>query len=495
MPGGLSRPSDQESQSFRNVYVEDICFIEDDDNSAKNNAPINISHNLKSQSAGNELLSTTDKNNRSDKHNLDMSNKNDTIEKQRSRFIDLENRFKSTDSGPYLIFVEHIDLNIGRLHPMRLGEKLINLSEYDRYISEISNVGRNRIKIEVNSAEIANKLVNEPFFKNNDLVAYIPSYLTEKKGIIRFVDTSYSESTLLKIIKSDVPVKKVQRMYKTITKEDIQERVARQMIIVTFSGIHIPQFIYINKVRCEVNVYIQPVMQCYQCLRYGHSARQCKGKKRCRTCGTFNENDCTDCAKFCVFCKEDNHNSTHKDCPEYKKQKRTKEAMAHLNISFKEAEKVIDNPAYTSIVQKNRYAPLLNSNVDFPPLNSSRSGNASHNSANLNKHTDPISDSRDTAINPNKKRKKSPDRTPHFTPISREFKTSFCAGPVVNIGTKDPSTEITALKNKFSLQLKELVKYIVDSLQSTIQSSSTSQIADNLNFDGILNSFVNSFFT
>lgn len=495
MPGGRPGSRSQElsqSTSNVNVHVEDVYFVEDDSFAIHREINNVSNNNLKSQVALSNSLSLTNKN-MPDKN--DMSEKSNPSEKQRSRFLDLSNRFKNTDSGPYLIFVEHITLNIGRLHPMKLGEKLINLSEYDKHILEISNVGRNRIKIEVKSADIANKLVVEPFFKDNDLVAYIPSYLTEKKGIVRFVDTSYSEETLFNIIKSDIPIKKVQRMHKIVNNDGTQERVARQMIIVTFSGIHIPQFIYINKVRCEVNVYIQPVMQCYQCLRYGHSARQCKGKKRCRKCGSYNENECLDCSNFCVFCNEDSHNSTYKDCPEYRKQKRTKEAMARLNVSFKEAQKLIDNPAYTSIVQRNRYAPLIDSNVEFPPLKSSGARNISQNTSNVIKRTGLVPSQHNPIINPNKKRKKSLDSTPHFPPISREYKTSFCAGPVINCGNKDTSVDVDSLKNKLALELKELVKYIVNDLQISTPSTSSSQVVDSFNLEDILDNMVNKLFS
>lgn len=46
---------------------------------------------------------------------------------------------------------------------MKLGEKLLALANYENNISEITSVGKNRIKIEVNSSNYANKLVEEPF--------------------------------------------------------------------------------------------------------------------------------------------------------------------------------------------------------------------------------------------------------------------------------------------------------------------------------------------
>uniref|UniRef100_A0A6P7GLE8 Uncharacterized protein LOC114340238 isoform X1 n=2 Tax=Diabrotica virgifera virgifera TaxID=50390 RepID=A0A6P7GLE8_DIAVI len=195
-------------------------------------------------------------------------------------------------------------------------------------------------------------------------------------------------------------------MFRKVIKDGVIEKIPRQMIIVTFAGNKIPQFIYINKVRCPVDTYVHPVMQCYNCLRYGHSASQCKGKKKCRNCGKENDNECTQCDNFCIFCNSNSHNSTNRDCSEYKKQKRTKEAMAHLNISFKEAEKVIDNPAYTSIVQKNRFAPLLSSTTEFPSL-VSRPNAYSNISQSSSKHLTSIANISNIAASTRKKKTKN----------------------------------------------------------------------------------------
>lgn len=64
--------------------------------------------------------------------------------------------------------------------------------------------------------------------------------------------------------------------------------------------------------------------------------------KKCTAEATVN---CYDCMTWCVFCKNNNHQSVDKKCTEFSKQKKIKEAMTYLNVSFKEAELVVDNPA------------------------------------------------------------------------------------------------------------------------------------------------------
>lgn len=468
------------------THIEDVIFVESESNMETNaiHLPNNEDLNLSNNDDSVNLASMSEQKNPPEKSHINYPDKNISIDNNRTRLIDTNNKFKNNDAGPYLIFVEHKSLNIGRLHPMKLGEKLMQLSEYDKYITEISSVGKNRIKIEVNSGNIANKLVVEPFFNNNDLIAYIPNYLTEKKGIVRFVDTTYTEDVLLKIIKSDVPIKRVQRMTRMVTKDDKQERIPRQMVIITFADINIPQFIYINKVRCAVEIYIQPVMQCYNCLRFGHTNSQCKGKKKCKKCGSMNESECLECNTFCIFCKNNNHSSTFKDCPEFKKQKRTKEAMAQLNVSFKEAEKLVDNPAYTSLVKNNRYAPLISSDIEFPPLNipqARRSVNTTPKPVRANITIEPT--------NPPKKRK-THDNTPHFPPIQREYKESFCAGPVISSITNAP-IDVESIKNKLTVNIMELINDIFNN----VASSSSNVLLDQFDIEKSLQFIVNNLFT
>ncbi|CAG9836320.1 unnamed protein product [Diabrotica balteata] len=64
----------------------------------------------------------------------------------------------------------------GRLHPMKLGEKLLSLSNYDKNIIEIVSVGKNRIKIQVDSGAVANNLFNE---------------ITEKTTVLHIIDGGY----------------------------------------------------------------------------------------------------------------------------------------------------------------------------------------------------------------------------------------------------------------------------------------------------------------
>ena len=80
-------------------------------------------------------------------------------------------------------------------------------------------------------------------------------------------------------MKSDIPIKSIQRRYKYVSGENnTTKKVPRQQIIVTFDKLEIPKYVFLYRLRHEVEVWYAPVSQCFNCFNYGHTAKQCKGK-------------------------------------------------------------------------------------------------------------------------------------------------------------------------------------------------------------------------
>ena len=171
----------------------------------------------------------------------------------RSKKINTDNRYRALDTGPFQVYVEHKFLNIGRLHPMKVGQLLNELeNEIQSQIEEVKPVGRNRVRISVKSPSAANLLVVHNVFQKNDLIAYIPEHLTCKKAIVRHVDTSLGEEYLKQNIQSSFQILNVKRLMRKIKDKDETLTVPREMIAVTFRGLILPEHIYINRVRCSV---------------------------------------------------------------------------------------------------------------------------------------------------------------------------------------------------------------------------------------------------
>lgn len=298
--------------------------------------------------------------------------------------VDFNNKYKLTDKGPFFVFVEHEDKNLGKLFPMRVGYYLRLDNEYKKSILDIKIVGRNRVKVILDNFRSANSMIGNELLTKNGLIAYVPKFYTQKRGVVRMVDTYFSDEYLLQNIECDRKVMEVKRMERKITDSEGKEKVVkRQMIVVSFQGNLLPQKIRINGVNFPVDPYVHPVIQCYRCLRYGHVTKLCKNTESvCKKCSlVHSEGECSNEVR-CLYCNTNSHPSMSRQCPVYLKQKRIKERMAHQNLSFKEAEAMENNPSYAKVVTNNRFQ-ILNNLENFPAL--SNNVNNTSNYASISK--------------------------------------------------------------------------------------------------------------
>lgn len=283
---------------------------------------------------------------------------------------------KYNTNNIYVYIEKTNNQNIGRLHPMYVGHifhKKLKLQN----IVDIKSVGKNRIKVQLKSISDANNLVNNSLLNAENLRAYIPNHLLEKKGVIKGVDTFFDVTYLKNNIECSTPISDVKRTHKKIEKEGKTEFVPKQTIIVSFEGNILPNSVIINSVICSVEPFLGRVTQCYNCLKYGHVARQCRGSNTlCIQCGnTKTENHhCDKDQNYCIYCKTNNHISISKNCPYYAKQRTIKKIMVENNVPFLEAKKFADT-SYSNIVSENRFQILSNNmeyDTNFPSLTKSQ---------------------------------------------------------------------------------------------------------------------------
>lgn len=297
---------------------------------------------------------------------------NGDIRKRQEHFDELaRNKYRITDSAPYFVYVEHSEKKLGRLFPIKVGHFLYQQEEFRNSIKDIVPIGINRVKIIAKTYSVANKLVDHPTLLKNGLRSYIPTYFTQKKGVVKLVDTMFDIDYLRENIQSEQEILEVRRMRrKVINRESGREEfIDRQTIVITFLGSTIPSKVRINFCIFPVEPWIYPVVKCFSCLRFGHVSEQCKGKLRCSRCGTDGHNhaNCLAETTLCIHCNSSSHHSNSKKCPAYTRQYNIKKIMAIENISFKEAEYIADNPSYAKIATHNRFA-ILNDEENFPSL-------------------------------------------------------------------------------------------------------------------------------
>lgn len=343
--------------------------------------------------------------------------------------FDLNNKYNSWDKGPFFVYIEHLDKHIGRLFPIKIGYYLMNINSIKNDIIDIVSVGVNRVKVIFGKSCSANELVGNEILKKNNLVAYIPSFFNHRKGVIRMIDTFFTEDYLLNAIECDSGnVASVKRMKRKITEDGIQKLVDRQIVVVTFKGNILPEKVRINLTYFTVEPYIFPVVQCFKCLKYGHTAKLCKAtNERCKKCTEIHEKD-TVCTEqiYCFYCQNSEHISTSKLCPVYIKQRKIKQVMATRNISFKEAEKIVNNPSYSKITSNNRFS-ILNNEQNFPPLPQTQSTSSSQPT-----YFAPIHKPKNSSPHSKKRKAKSPPQSPLTAkkpPIYKNNKNSTVTNP------------------------------------------------------------------
>lgn len=274
------------------------------------------------------------------------------------------NRYKLTDLGPYCIFTEN-KFN-KKLHPMYIG-KIIYRSDFQHKsnILNISSVGKSKVKILVDNALIANKLLSFNLINSNELETYIPDFNLYKSGVIKNIDISVSNEDIVDESKSEFKIIEARRLTKRIMIEGKIQIKQLETCVLKFEGQLLPKYIYLYGTRCEVNIYIPPVVQCFNCLLYGHMSKQCRSKQRCSRCqAPHASKDCDVDEPKCLFCKGD-HSSTYRKCPEFSKQKNIKKIMSLNDLSYKEASKM-HNESYAFIASQN--IPNTYSDRDFPRL-------------------------------------------------------------------------------------------------------------------------------
>lgn len=401
--------------------------------------------------------------------------------------IDFGNKYRPTDKAPYIVFVEHQEKNLGRLFPVRVGHYLL---ECDKRISEsvvdIKVVGINRVKVILKTYNAANSLVNNEVLRKQKLLAYIPKFYTQKKGVIKMVDTFFSEEYLLKSIESKYRIMEVKRLRRKIkdTNTGEEKLIDRQMILVSFLGNELPQEIRINRVNFSVEPYVHPVIQCRTCLRFGHTERLCRGKPRCKTCGKTHETeDVCEEVLMCTHCGSTEHGSLSRKCPAFLKQKSIKEIMAYRNVSFKEAEQLFKNPSYSKVVNNNRFAILSNEEnfPELPPSSVSKNlpkprTNIAHNKPSNSNHSSP------SASNKRRKTSVSPERSPKRDHESTDIEKH----PVI----PNPYRR-EFLEYRDSL-INQVSNFLVEVLAKSVRDSKAIQIIKDINIKDSLSSFLNN---
>lgn len=392
-----------------------------------------------------------------------------TVNNNDSNIRKNNNRFKLDDQGPFLVFVENIDKS-KRMHPIMLGKMLQTDQKFKESFNSISEHGRNRLSVSVKTAAMANYMVSSPLFNTYNQIAYIPTYLTYRQGVIKNIFSEITETEILENTRSTSKINKVTRIFK---KNDSGEKIPTTTVILNFEGQNLPEHIFIYGIRSAVEPYIQRVRQCFNCLRYGHLQNQCKSPARCANCGeTHNTRLCQNIGYVkCIYCGEQ-HQATNRRCAEFIKQKEIKRIIATNNISVHEAVKIVNEKTFASVLKENQ-----NNNSSMSQNNETQTESYSQNPLNTIKYISvkkPVNQPKviePKNIFPDLREKTAP------TPIGGLIKHNPYPPQPHNLNSQSSNINQQNSNNLIQI-LCSLLLQIINNIQTNGLSSNQTQIAD-----------------
>ena len=113
-----------------------------------------------------------------------------------------------------------------------------------------------------------------------------------------------------------------------------EKEVKSPLWILTFDQPTPPVILQAEYTRLQVRPYVRKPLRCFNCQRFGHQGKHCRGKTTCVNCGKAEKHEKCTAEAWCPNCKESGHSAASYDCPEYKKEKLILEKMAEHGGSY-----------------------------------------------------------------------------------------------------------------------------------------------------------------
>lgn len=224
----------------------------------------------------------------------------------------------------------------------------------------VVSLTRNVWEVQFGNAQEANKFGNDPetksLFVSNALNVYIPRHKVLQRGIVPGVPFDINEDQLVQEINmknSGVHAVAAKRMKRKVKNEEGKvDWVDTKSCWVDFRTKTMPEKLLMFKTRVEVTAYINQVIVCYKCGKFGHVKRKCEKEEKCLNCGQDKhtaENEVCERGSKCLNCNQ-NHHTLNGECKEMDKAKKIRKTMAFENLSSIEAKKKINKQSYAQAV-------------------------------------------------------------------------------------------------------------------------------------------------
>lgn len=223
--------------------------------------------------------------------------------------------------------------------------KIISIINKEGFgIDKIISRGYNTAEIKFINIHEANRCIDRYSVmceQDKAIEIYTINKSMRAKGIIKDWDRSTPLQELASAIDDSRGVISLERMMiRRFNKEDRRsEWRLGNNIIITVEGTIVPSELSLwgRATGIKIKPYIERVVQCFNCYRYGHVANICRSKKKCAVCGEDYHERCTE-AERCINCGQ-GHRADNRECEVFHYNKQLKTIMAEYSINIYEAKR------------------------------------------------------------------------------------------------------------------------------------------------------------
>lgn len=251
-----------------------------------------------------------------------------------------------SDEYPVYVESQKKEERLGNRNPLQISKLFKNV----KGIHERRRVNSSKITLIFKQAAAANDFLSHECLKEHNMRAYIPAASVERVGVVRYIPKEASNEELYAKLTADQEIIAVRRFLK----KESGKLVPLTTISVTFVGTNLPQFIYLDNWRYRVYEYIPPVMQCYRCMKFNHSAKVCRNNQVCSKCSEGHSyKDCNSTELKCSNCGGD-HLAISKACPiKLAKTEQNKKSFANIVKNSTKSNSFPPLPAITKLQKNN----------------------------------------------------------------------------------------------------------------------------------------------
>lgn len=211
--------------------------------------------------------------------------------------------------------------------------------------AEIKDRGFAKVELGFENFQEANRCLEDKWEqgREREILFELPDRAKKCKGIITGWDLNATLDELVSAMVSSVDVVAVERLKRKIydrETKNVIESVSR-VVCITWEGSCVPPEIriYGRLSGLRVRPFVDNVLQCFNCYKFGYLIKYCKARPVCIACGEGFHGKCQR-EWNCVNCGG-RHKPTSKRCGVYQHNFEIKKIMAIENVPFKEAQEIM----------------------------------------------------------------------------------------------------------------------------------------------------------